>query len=111
MTTTEVEPSPSEPRRRLADLLAALLDAVLTSPGRLTEERRAAFAGEPLQGAMGAFAEMVRRHANTVTDDDVDALRRSGMDEDAVFELTIACAVGESYSRLQTGLNVLGHRG
>ena len=110
MTHPQAEPSASEPTRRYAELVAALVDAVLTSPGQLTAERRVAFAGEPLQGAMGAFAEKVRSHPNTVTDDDIDTLRRGGMDEDAIFELTVACAVGEAYSRLRARLNAIGHR-
>jgi alkylhydroperoxidase family enzyme len=66
----------------------------------LAAERRAAFAGEPVDGALGAY---------TVTDDDIDALRRHGLDEDAIFELTIACAVGETHARLQAGLTALGY--
>ena len=109
MTSPHFEPGSSVPARRYADLVAALVDAVLNSPGRLSVERRAAFAGEPNTGPADAFAEKVRRHAYTVTDGDLDALRRHGLDEDAIFELTIACAVGEAYSRLQTGLRALGY--
>lgn len=53
-----------------------------------------------MDGALGAY---------TVTDDDIDALRRHGLDEDAIFELTIACAVGETHARLQAGLTALGY--
>jgi hypothetical protein len=99
---------PAIPPARFADLLAGLIDAVLTSPGRLPpERRRAAFEGEPLPGAVGAFAEKVRRRAYTVTDDDITALRGLGMEEDAIFELTIACALGEAYSQLQAGLRAI----
>ena len=108
MTPSRVASSSSEPTRRFADLVAALVDAVLTSPGHLSAERRAAFAGEPQDGAAGDFAEKVRRHAYRVTDDDLAALRRQGMDEDAIFDLTIACAVGEAHARLQAGLKALG---
>src|SRR5688500_17911286 len=111
MTPSPVESSSSEPTRRVANLVAALIDAVLTSPGRLSAERRAAFAGESLEGVPGAFGEKVRRHAHGVTDDDLDALRQMGMDEDAIFELTLACAVGEAYSRLQAGLRMLERDG
>ena len=102
-----VASSTSERTQRVADLVAALIGAVLTSTGRLPAERRAAFAGQPMEGAPGAFAEKVRHHANTVTDEDIDVLRRQGMDEDAIFELTIACAVGAAHSKLQAGLTEL----
>ncbi len=107
MTPSPRESSSSKSTRRVADLVAALVDAVLNSPGRLTAERRAAFAGESLVGPPGTFAEKVRRHAHRVTDDDLDALRQHGMDEDAIFELTVACAVGEAHSQLQAGLKAL----
>ena len=111
MTHSPGETLSNAPTRRTANLVAALIDAVLTSPGRVSAERRAAFAGEPLAGAPGAFAEKVRRHAHRVTDDDLDALRQHGMDEDAIFELTIACAAGEAYSLLQAGLRTLERDG
>ncbi|MGH2583457.1 MAG: hypothetical protein ACRDJE_00930 [Dehalococcoidia bacterium] len=110
MTHSETAPSSIEPPGRFQDLVAALINAVLTSPGHLPHaRRRAAFAGEPLEGALGAFAEKVRRHAYRVTDDDIDALRRHGLNEDAIFELTIACALGEAHGQLQTGMAALGH--
>ena len=68
------------PARRHSDLVAALIDAVLKSPGRLSMERHADFAGEPNAAASGVFAEKVRRHAYTVTDGDLDGFscRRVG---------------------------------
>ena len=109
MTHAQGESASSEPARRVAGLVAALVEAVLTTPGRLSaEQRRAAFAGEPLAGTPGTFAEQVRRRAHTITDDDIAALRRHGLDDDAIFELTIACAVGEAHARLQAGLRALG---
>jgi alkylhydroperoxidase family enzyme len=110
MTHAESAPSSIEPPQRFQDLVAALIDAVLTSPGHLPPaERRAAFAGEQMEGPLGAFAEKVRRRAYTVTDDDIEALRRHGLDEDAIFELTIACALGEAHAQLRTGLAALGY--
>lgn len=110
MTHHPVEPSSNRATRRFGDLLEDLIDAVVNSPGRALAERRAAFAAEPMAGAPGAFAEKVRRRAYSVTDADIDSLRRDGMDEDAIFQLTIACAVGEAYSQLQAGLKAIGGR-
>ena len=105
------QPAPGTFTPRFADLMAVLVDAVVNSPGHLEAERRAAFAGEPLAGAAGEFAEKVRRHAYRVTEEDFGALRRDGMDEDAIFELAIACAVGEAHARLRAGLQALGYDG
>jgi hypothetical protein len=68
MTNQDFERRSSVPARRHSDLVAALIDAVLNSPGRLSVERHTAFAGEPNAGASGVFAEKVRRHAYAVTD-------------------------------------------
>jgi alkylhydroperoxidase family enzyme len=108
MSQPQGEPSSDELRRRFDDLVAALVDAVLSAPRHLAAERRAAFVGEPMAGALGAFAAKVRGRAHTVTDEDVEALRREGLDEHAIFEFTIACAVGEAHSRLRAGLKALG---
>jgi hypothetical protein len=105
-----VEPSSNRATRLFGDLLEDLIDAVVNSPGPALAERRAAFAAEPMAEAPGAFAEKVRRRAYSVTDADIDSLRRDGMNEDAIFELTIACAVGESYSQLQVGLKAIRGR-
>jgi alkylhydroperoxidase family enzyme len=103
-----IDPCSSKPTQRFADRMAALIEAVVNSPGQLAAERRAAVAGEPVPGPAGVFAEKVRRRAYAVTDDDIDALRQHGLDEDAIFELTIASAVGEASARLQAGLRAIG---
>ena len=111
MSHPPAQPAPRTFMPRYADLVAALVDAVVNSPGHLEAERRAAFAGEPLAGPPGAFADKIRRHAYRVTDEDFDALRRHGLDDDAIFELAIACAVGEAHARLRAGLQALGYDG
>jgi alkylhydroperoxidase family enzyme len=90
-----------KPTRRFADRVAALIDAVANAPGPLSAERRALVAGERLPGPAGDFAEKVRRRASAITDDDIAALRRHGLDDDAIFALTVASAVGEASARLR----------
>ena len=46
----------------------------------------------------------MREHAYKVVDRDLDALRAAGWSEDALFEATIATAVGEALRRLDAGL-------
>jgi alkylhydroperoxidase family enzyme len=101
-------PRLSKPPRRIAERLSALIDAVVSAAGQLPVERRAAATGEPLPGPMGVFADKVRRRAYAVTDEDIDVLRQLGLNEDAIFELTIASAVGEASARLQAGLRAMG---
>jgi alkylhydroperoxidase family enzyme len=42
-----------------------------------------------------------------VTDDDVDALRASGLSEDEIFEVTVSAAVAAGLERLDAGLRTL----
>ena len=49
------------------------------------------------------------RHASyRVTDEDIAALKKSGLSEDAIFELTVAASVGFAYERLQAGKRAMG---
>ena len=54
------------------------------------------------------YLEKVRRHAYKVVDADIVALREAGWSEDALFEATVAAALGEGLRRLELGLKTLG---
>jgi alkylhydroperoxidase family enzyme len=100
----------------MEQLTERLSDAVLRTPGDVDPELRAAveaYAGA-LCGREGAapelpaelrpYVEKVAKHAYTVVDADVDRLREAGYSEDAIFELTLAAALGAARSRLEAGL-------
>jgi hypothetical protein len=90
-----------------------LTDAVLNTPGDTPAELRQAV----LDRAMGArdgvpielqrYVDTVARHAYKVTDSDLQALQRFGQSEDALFEITVAAAVGAALHRLDRGLAAL----
>jgi alkylhydroperoxidase family enzyme len=48
------------------------------------------------------------RHAYKVVDADIDRLRDAGYTEDAIFELTLAAALGAAQARLEAGLAAMG---
>ena len=78
--------------------------AVVEEPGALPAETRAALvAGEPAPPPFEAYVEKVRRHAYRVTDAEVAALA-AATSEDAVFEATVATALGAGLVRLEAGL-------
>jgi len=96
--------------------------AVLTSPGATSEAlrravaaRSAALGGRPAAAAGGgeipsaltSYVDKVACHAYQVTDEDLAALSRAGYSEDAVFEVTLAAAVGAGLARLERGLAAL----
>jgi alkylhydroperoxidase family enzyme len=105
---------------RYADLKHRLEDNVLSTPGQASPAlRRAAFARAAYLGGgtartddgvpapLASYVEKVARHAYRVTDDDVAALLRAGSSEDAVFEITVATALGAALGRLERGLAAL----
>lgn len=87
-----------------AALVAAILDGdAATAPAA----RRAAYEGTPATPAVAAYVETVRRHAYRVTDDHVAALRAEGLDDPAIFELTVAAAVGQAGRQYAAALAAL----
>src|SRR5262245_3072852 len=94
--------------RRHAKQLAALLRAVLESPGA-TEPgvRQAIYRGARQDGPVGAYVEQVRGQSYRISDEDVQGLLESGMSQDAVFELTVAAALGAAGERLEAGMRAM----
>ena len=85
-----------------------LREATLESPGELDPALRgAAAAGGPLPEPAQRYVDTVRRHAYRVVDGDVDALREAGWSDEAIFELTLAAALGAGLDRLAAGLEAL----
>jgi alkylhydroperoxidase family enzyme len=103
-------------RRRIADdrptrlrtKAARLVEAVLTAEGAVSADaRNAAFTGRADESALARYVNVVRRHAYRISDEDVQRLRDVGFDDDAIFELTVAAALGAGAERLQAGLSLL----
>ncbi len=107
---------------RYAAYTARLVDSVLTTPGQLQpDERRAILAraagtasapsgaasAPAVSPALTRYVDTVARHAYQVTDADVAALQRAGNADDALFEITVAAAVGAAVGRLERGLAAL----
>jgi alkylhydroperoxidase family enzyme len=69
--------------------------------------REAACPGRPVPEALRAYAESVRSNAYLVTDEDVDALKAAGYDEDRIFEVTVAAAVAAGLERRDAALRTL----
>ena len=107
--------------RRYVDLAERLRDAVLKGKGETAAGLRQAAAaraaelgggaGAPLGTAIPAnlrdFVDATALHAHRITDEDVQALRRAGYSEDAIFEVAISVAVGGGLARLERGLAAL----
>jgi alkylhydroperoxidase family enzyme len=82
-------------------------EAILRTPGALDLGTREAIAAGDPPDELAPYLDKVTRHAYKVTDDDVARLRAAGYDEDAIFEATLAAALGAARLRLQNGLAAL----
>jgi alkylhydroperoxidase family enzyme len=78
--------------------------ATLDGPGELDPELRRAAAAGTLDGPAGDFVRKVHTGAHRMVDADVLALREAGWNDEAIFELTVAAALGAGLERLDAGL-------
>ena len=93
----------------MRDEARRLVEAVIAGKAATSvDARRAAFDGRADDPAVSRYVELVRTHADRVTDGDVERLRAVGLDDDAIFELTVAAALGAATERLRRGLALLG---
>lgn len=90
------------------DRIADLRRAVLTSAGSTDlESRAAAFHGAHVPDPWREYVAKVRNSSYRITDADIENLFAAGCTEDAVFEMTLAAAVGAATERLDAGLRAL----
>jgi alkylhydroperoxidase family enzyme len=85
-----------------------LVDAVLTAPGDTPSAlRRAVLERGKVPAPLASYVDKVFLHAYRITDADVAGLAPAGYSEDAVFEVTVAAAVGAALHRLERGMAAL----
>ena len=105
---------------RYTDLSQHLIDAILTSRGetvptlrRAIEEQSAQWSSsspqqvEQVPPELVTYVKKVALYAYKTTEEDIEALRRAGYDEDAIFEITLSAALGAGMTRLERGLAAL----
>lgn len=86
---------------RVEAVLSAALDSKGTTELRL---RRAAAAGEGLSEPLAGYVRRVHGEPTAITDAEVQAIKAEGFDDDALFEITIAAALGAAHARLELAL-------
>lgn len=105
---------------RYLDLVERLKDSVLSGRGvtdpalrRAVEARSAHLGGRPGAPAgeippdLREHVDRIALHAYEVTAEDIAALKAAGYSEDAIFEISLAAALGAGMSRLERGLAAL----
>ncbi len=73
----------------------------------IADLRAASRPDRPPPPGFAGYLDKVRRHANEVTDADVQALKDAGYSDDEIFEQTVSTAVDAGLERLEAGLNTL----
>jgi len=83
----------------------ALLSRILEGDGTASpSERRAAFNNSGVPEPLGTLVDKVAKHAYRVTDEDIAAVKVSGLSEDQVFEIVVCAAVGQATRQYETAL-------
>jgi len=92
----------------IAQARRALVARILEGDGEASRaQRRAAFDNAGLTGPLRPLIEKVVEHAHSITDEDVAAVRSSGLGEDAIFELVVCAAVGQASRQHDVALAAL----
>jgi alkylhydroperoxidase family enzyme len=93
---------------RHAEKFAVLRDRVLNGPGVVDYAiRAAAFDGAGVPDDLASYVDKVVEHAYKVTDSDIEQLKTAGYSEDAIFEITVAAAVGAGVRRYEAGVEAM----
>ncbi len=86
----------------------AVVARILEGDGKASPaQRRAAFNNTGLGEPLSTLIDKVARHANRVTDDDIDGARASGLSEDQIFEIVVCAAIGQATRQYDTALAAL----
>ncbi len=102
-----------DPRlERLSTAAMALKQAVLHSSATTPAEvRRAAFDGSLTDSALADYVALVAHQPYRVTEDRLSALRKIGISEDGIFDLTVSAALGAAQRRLEASVELLDTNG
>jgi hypothetical protein len=86
----------------------ALVTRILEGDGKAPPaERRAAFSNTGLAEPVRTLVDRVARFAYRVTDEDIDAARKSGLSEDQIFETMVCAAIGQATRQHDVALAAL----
>jgi alkylhydroperoxidase family enzyme len=91
---------------RFAALRDATASAVLQGAGATSVELRQAVARGTPPADLQSLVQKIRSRADTVTDQDIDALR-ARYTEEQLFEIIVAAAFGAAQERLVAGQRAL----
>jgi alkylhydroperoxidase family enzyme len=96
----------AEDKKRTAH--KAVVTRVLEGDGRAARAgRRAAFDNVGLAEPLRTLIDKVAKQPTRVTNEDVAAVKASGLSEDQIFELVVCAAIGQATRQYETALEAL----
>ena len=84
----------------------ATLSSVLDGPGHTPNALRQSVAGSDAPEDLARLVQLIRAEPSSITNADIDALR-STYDEEQLFEIIVATAVGAAHRRRTAALAAL----
>ena len=86
----------------------AVVARILEGAGRASHaERRAAFDNAGLAEPLRTLIDKVAKRAYKIADEDIAAVRASGLSEDQIFEMLVCAAIGQATRQYDTALAAL----
>lgn len=86
----------------------AVVARILEGAGKASKaERRAAFDNAGLAEPLRTLIDKVAKDAYQITDEDVAAVRASGLSEDQIFEVVVCAAIGQATRQYDSALAAL----
>lgn len=84
------------------------MSRILAGDGKAPATLRvSAFNNSGLAEPLNLLINKVAMDADAVTDDDIDAAKRSGLNEDQIFEIMVCAAVGQATRQYDSAIEAL----
>ena len=92
----------------IAQARTALVARILEGDGESPRvQRRAAFDNGELATPLNKLIDKVTKHAYRVTDEDIAAVKASGLSDDQIFEMVVCAAIGQAGRQYDQALGAL----
>lgn len=86
----------------------ALVSRVLEADGKASRSlRMGAFSNCGLAEPLGVLVNKIATDASAITDDDINAAKRSGLNEDQLFEMMVCAAIGQATRQYDSAVKAL----
>lgn len=86
----------------------ALVSRILEGDGKASRTlRMAAFKNSGLAEPLDSLVDKVAMNANALSDGDTDSAKRSGLNEDQIFEIMVCAAIGQATRQYDAAIEAL----